>query len=53
MSPEEVRQVIYARALLEKQLHLEHGWFDGERELQSWLFEQLIHKCEIIKGEPL
>lgn len=35
------------------QIHLEKGWFDGSRELQNWLFEQLIHKCEIIKGEPL
>lgn len=42
-----------AHALYEEYVHLKHGFADHTRQLQTFLFEQIIGLAEQIAGEPL
>jgi hypothetical protein len=42
-----------AATLYEEYLHLEHGWADGSRDLQNFLFNKIFSQQEEILGEPL
>ena len=42
-----------ATALLEEWIHLRHGMADHTRELQTYLFEQMVSLSEQLAGEPI
>ena len=35
-------ETFLASTLIEEWVHLKHGFFDATREMQNWLFEQMI-----------
>lgn len=42
-----------AGTILEEHVHIKEGFDDESREMQNWLFDQLMHMGERLIGEPL